>query len=159
MSAPTSKLSLEGAREKGYVQTLLGRRRYVPDINSRVFQFRQSAEREAANMPVQGTSADIIKLAMLRVDKALHESGSQAQMVLQVHDELLFECPTDDVRPLADLVREAMQNAFPLDVPLRVEVKSGHNWWEVTPVGDLAGDKEVESRDDAITSGLFAEMG
>jgi len=127
---------LDGAREKGYVQTLLGRRRYVPDINSRVFQFRQAAEREAANMPVQGTSADIIKLAMLRVAKTLSESGLGAQMVLQVHDELLFECPADEVRPLADLVRDAMQNAYPLDVPLRAEVKSGHNWWDVTPVGD-----------------------
>ena len=127
---------LEGAREKGYVQTLLGRRRYVPDINSRVFQFRQTAEREAANMPVQGTSADIIKLAMLRVDKTLSESGLGAQMVLQVHDELLFECPAAEVRPLSLLVREAMQNAYPLDVPLKAEVKSGHNWWEVTPVGD-----------------------
>jgi len=127
---------LEGAREKGYVQTLSGRRRYVPDINSRVFQFRQAAEREAANMPVQGTSADIIKLAMLHTDKALSESGLGAQMVLQVHDELLFECPADEVHPLADLVRNAMQNAFPLDVPLRAEVKSGHNWWDVTPVGD-----------------------
>jgi DNA polymerase-1 len=125
---------LDGAREKGYVQTLLGRRRYVPDINSRVFQFRQAAEREAANMPVQGTSADIIKLAMLHVDKALSASGLGAQMVLQVHDELLFECPADEVRPLADLVRDAMQNAYPLDVPLRAEVKSGHNWWDVTPV-------------------------
>ncbi len=127
---------LEDAREKGYVQTLLGRRRYVPDINSRVFQFRQAAEREAANMPVQGTSADIIKLAMLRVDGALRESGLGAQMVLQVHDELLFECPAGEVRPLADLVRDAMQNAYPLDVPLRAEVKTGHNWWDVTPVGD-----------------------
>jgi DNA polymerase-1 len=148
---------LEGAREKGYVQTLLGRRRYVPDINSRVFQFRQAAEREAANMPVQGTSADIIKLAMLRVDKALRESGSKAQMVLQVHDELLFECPKDAVRPLADLVRDAMQNAFPLDVPLRVEVKTGHNWWEVTPVDDDAIEAEVAERGEkAITDGLFA---
>ena len=125
---------LDGAREKGYVQTLLGRRRYVPDINSRVFQFRQAAEREAANMPVQGTSADIIKLAMLRVAKTLAESGLGAQMVLQVHDELLFECPEGEVRPLADLVRDAMQNAYPLDVPLRAEVKSGHNWWDVTAV-------------------------
>ena len=127
---------LEGAREKGYVQTLLGRRRYVPDINSRVFQFRQSAEREAANMPVQGTSADIIKLAMLRVDTALTGSKLGARMVLQVHDELLFECPTEEVRPLSALVKDAMQNAYPLDVPLKAEVKSGHNWWEVTPVGD-----------------------
>ncbi len=127
---------LEGAREKGYVQTLLGRRRYVPDVNSRVFQFRQTAEREAANMPVQGTSADIIKLAMLRVEKALAESGMTAQMILQVHDELLFECPPSEVARLGALVREAMEHAYPLDVPLRVEVKSGHNWWEVTPVLD-----------------------
>ena len=127
---------LEGAREKGYVQTLLGRRRYVPDINSRVFQFRQTAEREAANMPVQGTSADIIKLAMLHVDQALTERELGARMVLQVHDELLFECPAAEVPPLASLVRDAMQNAYPLDVPLKAEVKSGHNWWDVTPVGD-----------------------
>ncbi|MGI4789706.1 MAG: DNA polymerase I [Janthinobacterium lividum] len=131
---------LEGAREKGYVQTLLGRRRYVPDINSRVFQFRQSAEREAANMPVQGTSADIIKLAMLHVASALADSNLGAHMVLQVHDELLFECPTAEVRQLSKLVKDAMQNAYPLDVPLKAEVKSGHNWWDVTPVGDDDGE-------------------
>ncbi len=136
---------LDGAREKGYVQTLLGRRRYVPDINSRVFQFRQAAEREAANMPVQGTSADVIKLAMLRVDKALAEARLAAKMVLQVHDELLFECPQSEVRSLAALVREAMQNAYPLDVPLRVEVKTGHNWWEVTPVDDDDADALQEA--------------
>ena len=127
---------LEGAREKGYVQTLSGRRRYVPDINSRVFQFRQSAEREAANMPVQGTSADIIKIAMLHVADALAQSKLGAHMVLQVHDELLFECPAGEVRELSKLVKDAMQNAYPLDVPLKAEVKSGHNWWEVTPVDD-----------------------
>ena len=127
---------LEGAREKGYVQTLLGRRRYVPDVNSRVYQFRQTAEREAANMPVQGTSADIIKLAMLSVDDKLRSSGLPANMVLQVHDELLFECPPDDVPALAALVRDAMQNAYPLDVPLKAEVKSGHNWWDVTTLAE-----------------------
>ena len=148
---------LDGAREKGYVQTLSGRRRYVPDINSRVFQFRQAAEREAANMPVQGTSADIIKLAMLHVDKALRESGLGAQMVLQVHDELLFECPEGEVRALADLVRDAMQNAYPLDVPLRAEVKSGHNWWDVTPVGDDDGEEAEGLMANTITEGLFAE--
>ena len=148
---------LEGAREKGYVQTLSGRRRYVPDINSRVFQFRQAAEREAANMPVQGTSADIIKLAMLHTAKALSESSLGAQMVLQVHDELLFECPAAEVRPLADLVRDAMQNAFPLDVPLRAEVKSGHNWWDVTPVGDDDGEEAGGLVANTITDGLFAE--
>lgn len=128
---------IEDARANGYVQTLSGRRRYVPDVNSRVFQFRQAAEREAANMPVQGTSADIIKHAMLHVDKSLKEEKLTAQMVLQVHDELLFECPADEVKRLAPLVREAMEGAFPLDVPLKVEVKSGNNWWEVTPVGEL----------------------
>ena len=148
---------LEGAREKGYVQTLSGRRRYVPDINSRVFQFRQAAEREAANMPVQGTSADIIKLAMLHVDKALSESKLGAQMVLQVHDELLFECPEGEVRLLADLVRDAMQNAYPLEVPLRAEVKSGHNWWDVTPVGDGDGEEADGLMANTITEGLFAE--
>jgi len=135
---------LDGAREKGYVQTLLGRRRYVPDINSRVFQFRQAAEREAANMPVQGTSADVIKLAMLRVDTALTGAGLTAKMVLQVHDELLFECPEAEVRPLAILVREAMQNAYPLDVPLKAEVKTGQNWWEVTPVDDDADEAQED---------------
>ena len=148
---------LEGAREKGYVQTFSGRRRYVPDINSRVFQFRQAAEREAANMPVQGTSADIIKLAMLHTAKALSESSLGAQMVLQVHDELLFECPAAEVRALADLVRDAMQNAFPLDVPLRAEVKSGHNWWDVTPVGDDDGEEAGGLVANTITDGLFAE--
>jgi len=142
---------LEGARENGYVQTLLGRRRYVPDINSRVFQFRQSAEREAANMPIQGTSADIIKLAMLHVDTALMESKLGAHMVLQVHDELLFECPEDEVKPLSVLVRKAMQNAYPLDVPLKAEVKTGHNWWEVTPVEDYS------ESDTELLTGLFAE--
>ena len=128
------------ARERGYVQTLLGRRRYVPDVNSRVYQFRQAAEREAANMPVQGTSADVIKLAMLRVHAELRNSKLRAQMVLQVHDELLFECPADEVRPLAALVKREMQAAYAIDVPLVAEVKSGHNWWDVTPVND--GDAE-----------------
>jgi len=110
---------LVAAREKGYVQTLLGRRRYVPDVNSRVYQFRQTAEREA-----------------------LRAQDLDAKMVLQVHDELLFDCVPADVPRLAALVREAMEHAFPLDVPLQVEVKSGLNWWEVTPVSDDDADSE-----------------
>ncbi len=141
---------LEGARVNGYVQTLLGRRRYVPDVNSRVFQFRQTAEREAANMPIQGTSADIIKLAMLRVDRALTGQGLNARMVLQVHDELLFECPEEEVPRLARLVRSAMEEAYPLDVPLRVEVKSGLNWWLVTPLDDEDGDPEMGRMAEAV---------
>lgn len=140
---------LDGAREKGYVQTMLGRRRYVPDVNSRVFQFRQAAEREAANMPIQGTSADIIKIAMLRVDRALAEGDFQAKMILQVHDELLFECPEREVQKLSRLVRTAMEDAFPLDVPLRVEVKSGQNWWLVTPVAE---DSDADASDRGLTA-------
>jgi DNA polymerase-1 len=126
---------LELAREKGYVTTLLGRRRYVPDITSRVFQFRQAAEREAVNMTVQGTAADIIKLAMLRVDKALTDEGFEAKMVLQVHDELLFECPESEAERLAVMVKREMEAAFDLgDVPLKADVKKGMNWSEMTKI-------------------------
>jgi DNA polymerase-1 len=131
--------TLEVAREKGYVQTLLGRRRYVPDINSRVFQFRQAAEREAVNMPVQGTAADIIKLAMLKVDAALREEGLVSKMILQVHDELLFECPLGEMDRLSALVSRAMSSAYPLgDIPLRADVKVGSNWSEMTELNARA---------------------
>jgi len=120
------------AREHGYVETLMHRRRYTPDINSRVPQFRTAAEREAVNMPVQGTCADIIKLAMIRVDRALRKTNLSASMILQVHDELLFDCPTNDVSELAAIVRDAMEGAFDLgQVPLKVDVKVGANWTEM----------------------------
>jgi len=126
---------LDFARDNGYVKTLLGRRRYTPDIASRVAQFRTAAEREAVNMPVQGTSADIIKLAMIRAAVSLKESALDAAMILQVHDELLFECREDHAPDLAPLVREAMEGAYPLDgVPLKVDVKIGKNWAEMQPV-------------------------
>lgn len=129
--------TLELARTQGYVQTLLGRRRYVPDVNSANYQFRQAAEREAGNMPVQGTAADIMKLAMLRIDKELAASGLTAKMVLQVHDELLFEAPPEEVPRLAQLVKSSMENAYRMNVRLRADVKSGSNWWEVTPVESI----------------------
>jgi len=132
-----AEATLETARTQGFVQTLLGRRRYVPDVNSANYQFRQAAEREAGNMPVQGTAADIMKLAMLRIDRDLAASGLGAQMVLQVHDELLFEAVPEEVPRLATLVKAAMENAYPLNVPVRADVKSGRNWWEVTPVEDV----------------------
>ena len=109
---------------------------------------RQSVKRPT--LPIQGTSADIIKLAMLRVDRALAEQNLSAQMVLQVHDELLFECPEEDVPQLARLVRTAMEGAYPLDVPLRVEVKSGLNWWLVTPLEDDESDPMMEEMAEAI---------
>lgn len=123
------------AREHGYVATLLGRRRYTPDINSRVQQFRTAAEREAVNMPVQGACADIIKLAMIRADAALRQHGLESSMILQVHDELLFDCPKQELQTVIPLIRKAMEGAYDLgDVPMKVEVKTGENWSEMTPV-------------------------
>lgn len=124
------------AKEHGYVQTLFGRRRYIADINSRVFQFRQASERAAANMPVQGTSADIMKLAMVAVRDMLVKEGFKAKMLLQVHDELLFETTPDEVPHLAPHIRTAMTSVYTLAAPLEVEVKTGKSWADVTPVPD-----------------------
>ena len=125
------------ARANGYVKTLLGRRRQIPDINSRVFQFRQAAERAAANMPIQGSSADIMKLAMISVSQMLQRERLKTRLLLQVHDELLFETPPDEVNTLAARVRECMMGAYPLSVALEVEVKTGATWADVTPVEDF----------------------
>jgi DNA polymerase-1 len=118
------------ARHDGYVSTLLGRRRYLPEINSRNQTVRQNAERQAINMPVQGTAADMIKLAMIQIHKAIHESGFDSKMVLQVHDELVFEVGTKEMERMKKLVVERMQNALPLDVPIVVEVGTGKNWYD-----------------------------
>ncbi|NMA71607.1 MAG: DNA polymerase I, partial [Firmicutes bacterium] len=124
------------ARERGYVTTLLGRRRYLPELRARDRARRSFGERTAMNTPIQGSAADIIKLAMLRVDRRLKESGLQARMLLQVHDELVFECPEEEVAGVARLVREAMEGVVTLKVPLRVDVKAGPNWLETHPVTD-----------------------
>jgi DNA polymerase-1 len=136
------------AREKGYVQTLFGRRRYIPDIFSRVFQFRQAAERAAANMPIQGSSADIMKVAMINVYEMMKREQFVSKMLLQVHDELLFECPPGEVNRLASSVRRVMETAYPLDVALEVEVKTGQTWADVTPVEDMAAPLGVGGPDD-----------
>ena len=119
--------------EQGYVETLLGRRRYFP-IFSDERASRQDlarAEREAINMPIQGTAADIIKIAMIRLYDALHERGLRAEMVLQVHDELVLEVPNEEVDEVAELVRTTMEEAFPMDIPLRVDVNIGTNWGQM----------------------------
>jgi DNA polymerase-1 len=134
---------LEKARSAGYVQTLLGRRRYTPDINSRVFQFRQAAEREAVNMPVQGTAADIMKLAMIDVDRELKKADIDAVMTLQVHDELVFECAPDDLDRTAKLVAMSMENAYALKVRLKVELRQGHNWSDMTPMNNVLDGERV----------------
>lgn len=117
-------------RELGYVSTILGRRRYVPELRSRNFARRGAAERAAINSPVQGSAADLIKLAMLRIDKALRTRALGAKMVLQVHDELVFDVPTDEIATLEAMVQHEMETVYELAVPLVVEVAHGHNWNE-----------------------------
>lgn len=119
------------AREKGYVTTLEGRKRLLPEITHRIFTIRQNAERMAINTPIQGTAADLMKRAMIAVHKALKASGLQAKMILQVHDELVFECAEADVPALKALVRREMEGAMKLDVPLKVDVKVGRDWYSV----------------------------
>ena len=122
--------TVEDAKSKGYVETLAGRRRYLRDINSANATVRGAAERIAMNMPIQGTAADMIKLAMVRVDAALRTGGYKTKMLLQVHDELLFEVPLAEVESVRKLVIDGMKNALPLRVPILVEVGVGTNWLE-----------------------------
>jgi len=122
------------AAEQGYVETLLGHRRYFPELksDSKIYAgARAAAERMAINAPIQGTAADIIKIAMVRLHRTLRERGLRAGMILQVHDELVLEVPEDEVQTVAPLVREIMEGAYPLDVPLRVDMKLGKNWLEM----------------------------
>jgi DNA polymerase-1 len=122
------------AREKGYVTTLDGRKRPLPEINHRIFSIRQNAERMAINTPIQGTAADLMKKAMIKVRAALAASGLTATMILQVHDELVFECPENEIEGLKALVKEGMENAMTLIVPLKVDVKVGSDWYSVEKV-------------------------
>lgn len=118
----------QSTKERGYAETLVGRRRYLPNINARSFQDRSAAERMAVNMPVQGTAADVMKRAMIDVADAMREQELRTRMLLQVHDELIFETPEGEVDPLAELLREIMPSALNLTVPLQIEVKRGPNW-------------------------------
>jgi DNA polymerase-1 len=126
--------TIEFAQKNGYVQTLFGRRRWIPDINNRVFNFRQAAERAAANMPIQGLSADIMKKAMLSVAAMLKATELPALLLLQVHDELLFEVDQDAALELGTKVKACMENAYELSVSLDVEVKTGLSWGDTTVV-------------------------
>ena len=118
------------ARRLGYVQTLFGRRRYIPEINSANAQVRLAAERMAINMPLQGTAADIIKLAMIDVYREMERRQLKSKMILQVHDELIFDVPEDEVEEVKSLVAEIMPMAASLCVPLKVDIKVGRNWGE-----------------------------
>lgn len=118
------------AKDKGYVETLYHRRRYLPDINSRNFNIRSFAERTAINTPIQGSAADILKIAMIKIDKKLKEEGMEATMLLQVHDELVFEAPKSEIPKLQKLVEETMADAVSLSVPLKADSSFGDTWYE-----------------------------
>lgn len=122
--------TLTAARENGYVETIFGRRRYIPDINSHNATVRALAERNAVNAPIQGTAADIIKIAMINVDRRMTQEHLKSKMVLQIHDELLFDAVPEEVEALKRLVVEEMENVTKLSVPLTVECNEGKNWLE-----------------------------
>ena len=136
---PGVKKYLDGIRkqaaQQGYVETLLGRRRYFPALQSKGnVQVKNREEREAINAPVQGTAADIMKIAMLKIPPALKAAGLKARMLLQVHDELVFECPKSEVKETARVVQETMTNAYPLSIPLSTEARYGANWGETKSI-------------------------
>ena len=118
------------ARENGYVQTIFGRRRYIPELRERNFNIRAFGERTAANSPIQGSAADLIKIAMIRIDDSLRTKKLQSKMLLQVHDELVFEVPPEELNQLQELVKHEMENAAQLSVPLVVDLGVGSNWLE-----------------------------
>ena len=122
--------NVEFAREHGYVSTLTGRRRFIPELKSANVNIRQFGERAAMNMPLQGSSADIIKIAMINVERRLQSEGLHAKLILQVHDELVLDCPLEEKDRAAELLQHEMENAVKLEVPLTVEVHSGNNWYD-----------------------------
>ena len=119
------------ARQLGYVQTILGRKRTIPEVNSHNRNLREAAERMAINMPVQGTSADIIKVAMVNLDREMTSRNLMSKLLLQVHDELILEVPDDELEEMKTLVRHVMSTAIPLSIPLKVDIKTGSNWGQL----------------------------
>jgi DNA polymerase-1 len=122
--------SIDEARDKGYVSTLFGRKRAIPEIMSKNAAVRQQGERLAINSPIQGTAADIIKIAMINISRTLLEKGLETKMILQVHDELLFELPPRELETVTDIVRKEMEGVIMLAVPLKVDIHYGNNWAE-----------------------------
>jgi DNA polymerase-1 len=149
---------LHEAETQGFVKTALDRRRYIPELTSKIYNVRQAGQRQAINHPIQGTASDIVKIAMIGVQRLIDEKYPRTLMTLQVHDELLFELPKDDLAAFARELCPIMQNAMQLRVPLVVELRSGDNWEElkhfaVSPVGAAgpasSGDASATSRDDS----------
>ena len=119
------------AREKGFVETLFHRRRYIPELSSNNYMVRQFGARAAMNTPIQGTAADIMKIAMIKVYEKLEQENLQAKIILQIHDELLIECKIEEKEKVKQILKECMESAATLDVPLEVEVSEADNWYEV----------------------------
>ncbi|HLY02279.1 MAG TPA: DNA polymerase I [Candidatus Cybelea sp.] len=128
--------TLEDGRRNGYVSTIAGRRRYMPGLTSGNYMLRAAAEREATNAPLQGSAADLMKLAMVRIDRALQNSGLDATMLLQIHDELIFEVRATQLSATVDLVRSQMESAVELSVPLEVTLKAGRNWYDAEAINE-----------------------
>ncbi len=126
--------TLNQARKQGYVNTLFGRKRFIPDMHTLPFNERQALEREAINMPIQGANADMIKIAMIRIQHALEEKKLKTRMILQVHDELVFEVAVEELERVRRLVKSLMEGVVKLDVPIKVEAKIGKNWYEAEPM-------------------------
>tara|TARA_B100000085_G_scaffold1544_1_gene1432 strand:- start:11103 stop:11486 length:384 start_codon:yes stop_codon:yes gene_type:complete len=118
----------ESASQNGYVETLFGRRLYLREINASNAMRRQASERAAINAPVQGTAADIMKIAMIKMHQSLETEKSQAQIILQVHDELILDTPENEIDKVVNLTTEAMMGAAQLDVPLEIDIGIGDNW-------------------------------
>jgi DNA polymerase-1 len=134
--------TVQSTRQQGYAETLFGRRRYIPEINSGNFNVRQAAERAAINMPVQGTAADIIKIAMNRIQDELERRKLRSLMTLQVHDELIFECPGDELEEVRALAIDIMPKSLEMKVPMKIDTKVGKNWGEME-YGEFTGVEEM----------------
>ena len=122
------------AEELGFVTTVLGRRRYLPEINNKNLNIRQFAQRQAVNTPIQGSAADMIKLAMISIQNEIKARNLRSRMIMQIHDELVFEAHKDELKELTDFVKIKMENVFKFDVPIKVDIKQGRNWLEMEPV-------------------------
>jgi len=122
--------TLKESYEKGYVTTLLQRRRYLPDLKSKNRQVKEFAERTAINTPIQGSAADMIKLAMINIHRRIKDEGRRAKMIIQVHDELVFEVSEDEIEQIKKLVKEKMEGVMNLSVPIIAEIHTGKNWNE-----------------------------
>ena len=122
--------TVKECKERGYVETLWGRRRYVPEIKSNNFNVRQFGERVAMNAPIQGTAADIIKIAMINIEKELEDKKLESKLLLQVHDELVIETKLEEIETVRELLVRNMENVIKMDVPLKVEAEEGKTWFD-----------------------------